>query len=66
MASPMRTISLPSGDQISVLGQGTWGLGESRGANRRPDFSHSKRRKRKGTAGPTYVLPRPNRHPIRY
>jgi diketogulonate reductase-like aldo/keto reductase len=30
MASPMRTISLPSGDQISVLGQGTWGLGESR------------------------------------
>ena len=30
MASPMRTISLPSGDQIPVLGQGTWGLGESR------------------------------------
>ncbi len=30
MASPMRTISLPSGDQISVLGQGTWGLGENR------------------------------------
>src|ERR1700735_2234560 len=27
MASPMRTISLPSGDQIPVLGQGTWGLG---------------------------------------
>jgi diketogulonate reductase-like aldo/keto reductase len=26
----MRTISLPSGDQMSVLGQGTWGLGESR------------------------------------
>ena len=30
MASPMRTISLSSGDQVSVLGQGTWGLGESR------------------------------------
>src|SRR6202041_2029961 len=30
MTSPMRTISLPSGDQIPVLGQGTWGLGESR------------------------------------
>ena len=30
MASPMRTISLPSGDQIPVLGQGTWGLAESR------------------------------------
>ena len=30
MGSPMRTISLPSGDQIPVLGQGTWGLGESR------------------------------------
>ena len=30
MASPMRTISLPSGDQISVLGQGTWGFGENR------------------------------------
>ena len=30
MASPMRTISLPSGDLIPVLGQGTWGLGESR------------------------------------
>src|ERR1700730_17369395 len=30
IASPMRTISLPSGDQIPVLGQGTWGLGESR------------------------------------
>jgi len=30
MASPMRTISLPSGDQIPVLGQDTLGLGESR------------------------------------
>lgn len=30
MTSPMRTISLPSGDQIPVLGQGTWGLGQSR------------------------------------
>ena len=30
MTSPMRTISLPSGDKIPVLGQGTWGLGESR------------------------------------
>jgi diketogulonate reductase-like aldo/keto reductase len=30
MASPMRTISLPSGDQIPVIAQGTWGLGESR------------------------------------
>ena len=30
MASPMRTISLPYGDQIPVVGQGTWGLGESR------------------------------------
>src|ERR1700689_1151897 len=30
MASPLRTISLPSRDQISVLRQGPWGLGESR------------------------------------
>ena len=30
MASPVRTISLPSGDQIPVLGQGTWGLAERR------------------------------------
>ncbi len=28
MASPMPTITLPSGDQIPVLGQGAWHLGE--------------------------------------
>ncbi len=30
MASPVRTISLPSGDQIPVLGPGTGGLAERR------------------------------------
>jgi diketogulonate reductase-like aldo/keto reductase len=34
MVSPMRTIALPSGDRIPVLGQGTWHLGENRA--RRP------------------------------
>jgi diketogulonate reductase-like aldo/keto reductase len=28
MASPMPTVTLPSGDQIPVLGQGTWHLAE--------------------------------------
>jgi diketogulonate reductase-like aldo/keto reductase len=28
MASPMPTVALPSGDQIPVLGQGTWHLAE--------------------------------------
>jgi diketogulonate reductase-like aldo/keto reductase len=31
MASPMPAVSLPSGDQIPVLGQGTWHLAESPG-----------------------------------
>ena len=35
MASPMRTISLPSGERIPVLGQGTWNLGECAAAPRR-------------------------------
>ncbi len=30
MASPMPTITLPSGDEIPVLGQGTWHLAEIR------------------------------------
>src|ERR1700722_8763189 len=30
MASPMRTMALPSGDEMPVLGQGTWRLAEVR------------------------------------
>jgi diketogulonate reductase-like aldo/keto reductase len=30
MASPLRMLTLPSGDQLPVLGQGTWRLGELR------------------------------------
>nr|WP_233097919.1 hypothetical protein [Dictyobacter vulcani] len=29
-ATAMRTISLPGGEQIPVLGQGTWGMGNAR------------------------------------
>ncbi|SFN72184.1 Aldo/keto reductase [Mesorhizobium sp. NFR06] len=31
MPSPMRTLKLPSGEAVPVLGQGTWKMGEDRG-----------------------------------
>jgi diketogulonate reductase-like aldo/keto reductase len=35
MPSTVRTTRLPAGDEVPVLGQGTWGMGEK--PNRRPD-----------------------------
>lgn len=34
MPATMRTILLPAGETIPLLGQGTWGMGEHRGAHR--------------------------------
>jgi diketogulonate reductase-like aldo/keto reductase len=35
MASAIRTTRLPAGEDVPVLGQGTWGMGEK--STKRPD-----------------------------